>query len=564
MSDVGSRRSSRRASTDMALERAPSDSALVRFEPLLTFSVVALALIMRLPWPSAWWLNPDEGIYYAAITQSRFAGFWADAKATAHPPLYFLILRAIGTVTTDFAWLRSVAWVSGIAAVYLFTRIGREIGGEGDRGVVTGVLAGLLIAVSPRAVSLSGVIRPYMLLLLLVSGSLLALLRYMRRPSPASLVAYGALSSLALTLHYSALLALGVFGVLVLTDGVRRGFARRAWLPLAAVQLVPALTLAVMYWWHLRRLMRSAMATQALQGWLSSYLIRSPADVWLGLVGFHSSLLGDTLAVSATFLTLLGLAVAAWTRRWIPFVLGFAGIALAYLGAFAHLYPLGATRHTSWLTVFVTPVLAWLVATLVTSSGRTRALAIPMLAALLLGARPLAATFDSDARPREISERVLRVDYLDAMSDVLDPSGTPRLVLMSTETYQLLMPLYTDERQGADASADGLLLHFGWGARDVVVLPDRDFLVLPTELGRPNHLYTAARRATEEFGLAWPPDVGESALVLEAGWRSQGMEDLAELSRRTGFLGSTTYVPGFIAVRLDLAAYARALGLPPN
>lgn len=536
-------------------------STIVRRERLLTLSVVAVALVLRLPWPSAWWLNPDEGIYYAAVTRSRFADFWADATTTAHPPLYFLLLRAAAVLSTDFGWLRAPAWLSGIAAVYVFTRLGREIGGDGSRGILTGLVAGLLLAVSPRAISLSGVIRPYMLLLLLLSGALLALLRYLRRPSAPLLAAYAALSSLALTLHYSAALTLGVFALVVVTDGVRRGLSRPSWLRLAGVQLAPALTLAALYQWHLRALMSSTMADQALQGWLSSYMIRSPADLWLGLVGFHSSLVGDTLAVSGTLLTLVALGVAAWARRWTLFLLGAGGIALAYVGATAHVYPLGATRHTAWLMVFIVPVLAWAAVTLVTATGRARLVSVPLFAALLVGAKPLSAALDSDTRPREIAERVLRTDYVHAMADALDPRRPPRLVLMSTETYQLFMPLYTKERERAEASSDGLLLHFRWGSRDVVVLPDRDFLVFPADLGLPNHLYTAARRATAEFAVPWPPDVGQSALVLAAGWRSQGMEDLATLSRRSGPLGTTTSVPGFIAARLDLAAYGRALGV---
>lgn len=546
-----------------------------RYWRLLVVGVVAAALLLRLPWPSGWWLNPDEGIYFRAITDPSFADFWAEAKASAHPPLYFLILRVVASVTTDFAWLRSVALVSGVAAVWVFVALGRELGGEGLRGRLTGLAAGLLIAASPRLISLSQVMRPYTLLLLLLGSALVFLLRHLRLRSSRSLVGYAATVSLALTLHYSAVGALGVFGLLVLADGIVSGFRGPGWRRLALAQVPPALTLAFLYGWHLRGLMSSSMADHAIDGWLSAFLVRSPADVWLGLVGVHSSLVGDTLAASATLLTMIGLAWAAWSRRWIVLLCGGAGIAIAAVGAAIGMYPMGATRHASWVLAFVAPVLAWTVAGVLapgplgshigSSAARTaypRARAVPalVLAALLLGAGPTSSALDSTRRPREISEQVLRMEHVDAMSEVLEPRGEPRLVVMSRETYQLLAPLFVATRDAVKPSTDGRLLHLPWGTRDVIVLPGRDFMALPGALGQSNHLHTAMQRATNELGVEGPGDT-ERVLVLAGGWRSQGMVDLRDLASGSPDLGSTTYVPGLIAVALDFAAYGRILGI---
>jgi hypothetical protein len=544
------------ARDDAAAHRDPE-----RLARVATIGVLAIAVVMRLPWPSTWWLNPDEGIYYAVVTRTSFADFWAEAMATAHPPLYFLILRGIAVLSTDFAWLRSVALISGVAAVYVFIALGRELGNGDARGRLTGLLAGLLIAVSPRAVALSQVVRPYMLLLLLLAAALSFLLRFARLRSNGLLVAYAACVSVALMLHYSAVLALAVFGLLVLSDGLISGVHRPEWRRLALAQLVPGLTLIVLYLSHLRRLMASSMADNALGGWLSAYMIRAPADVWLGLVGAHSALVGDALAVSATLLTLFGLAGAGWRRRWTILVLGGSAIALATAGAWAGVYPVGATRHASWLMVFVAPVMAWSVATLLVSPTGVRAGPVLLLATLLAGARPLSSILDSERRPREIAERVLQVAHVEAMSDVLSPERDPRLVLMSTETYEILTPLFTDEREAVATSSNGSLRHFRWGIRDVIVLPERDFTALPHETGSANHLHTAMRQATEEFDVGWPGD-GEAVLVVAGGWRSQGMDDLVELARVSPGLGSSAHVPGLIAVALDFEAYGRALELP--
>jgi hypothetical protein len=185
----------------------------------------------------------------------------------------------------------------------------------------------------------------------------------------------------------------------------------------------------------------------------------------------------------------------------------------------------------------------------------------PAVGVALVAATLLAPVLDPPGRPREISEHVLREAGVAAMAEVLDPNTPPTVVLLSNETYELLTPLYAAERQTAERSRDGQLIHFRWGLRDVVVIPSRDFVIGPADVLPPNHLYGAARLAEATFGVELP-DGGGPVLVLQGGWRSQGMEDLRELARGVGPLGSTTSVPGLVALHLDLDAYGRALGVP--
>jgi hypothetical protein len=525
---------------------------------LPTLAVVSAGAALRLGGSAGWWLNPDEGIYWATITRDRFSDFWAEAMATAHPPLYFLLLRGMTLVSTDFEWLRSPALVAGVAAIYVMVLLGREIGGEGPRGIVTGLAGGLVLALSPRATALSQVIRPYALLLLLLASALYFLLRSLRQPSGRWLVGYALSASLAITLHYSTVLALGVFGALVLAHAVGTGFRDPRWRRLALVQLAPVLTLAAMYAWHLRGLVESDMAGYALDGWLSSYLIRDAADVWLGLVGVHSSLVGDLPAAAATLVGVAGLVWAAWVREWRIATLGASALLLALLAAALGAYPVGASRHAAWLLVFLTPVLAWTVASALALPARARAAALSVGVLLLVGARPLSALLDSGRRPREIAERILRIEHLEAMRPTLSAAPDPRLVVMSTETYTLLTPLYQAERQRAEATPDGSFVRFRWGGRDVIVFSDRDFLALPEHARRANHLLNVVQHGTERLGIA-PPDEGEHVLVLAGGWRSQGVEDLVALAQTSPGLGTSTHVPGLIAVDLHFAAYRRAL-----
>ena len=96
------------------------ESTLARRETLLVGAVVALAALLRLPDLFGWWLNPDEGIYYGVVTRDALGDAWAEAMLISHPPLYLVVLRAVGWLSTDFLALRSVSFVTGCAAVYAF------------------------------------------------------------------------------------------------------------------------------------------------------------------------------------------------------------------------------------------------------------------------------------------------------------------------------------------------------------------------------------------------------------------------------------------------------------
>jgi hypothetical protein len=542
---------------------APSESGDptgVRNGAALAGAIVVLAAVLRLPDLFGWWPNPDEGIYYGVVTRSTWSGAWSEALTTSHPPLYFLILRAVGSLSTDFAALRSVAFLSGCAAVYVFILLGREVGGPGRRGEVTGLLAGLLLAVSPRAIALSQVMRPYMLLVLVLAASLLLLLRYLARPSTKLLAGHVGCSLVATLLHYGSVFGLGVIGLVAFYESVRRGLSKPTWARLLAVQVLPATMLVVVYFVHLRGIAAGPLGEHALEGWLASYMITRPVDAWLGFVAFHSMLVGNAWAAPAALFTVGALTYAVSRGAWSPLVLmALGGLVLGMAGAALRLYPFGPTRHTAWLLVFVVPMVAWALAALVTARPPVLARAGTLVAVALVGARLLAPFLDSGARPREISEHVLTEAGVDAMAQVLDPDSPPQRVVMSNETYELLTPLYASERQTAERSRDGQFLRFRWGSREVLVLPSRDFASKPEELLQPNHLFTGTLMAEAEFGGS-PPGRDSTVLVLSGGWRSQGLADLVELARRVGPLGTTTSVPGLVGLYLDFDAYRLALG----
>jgi hypothetical protein len=531
---------------------ARADGLAARYGPAATVTVVALALILRLPGMFGWWVNPDEGIYLAVITQESFRLFLAEAFATAHPPLYFLILRAMSWIGTDLLWLRSLALVSGCAAVWAFVLLGKDVAGDGARGWLTGLAAGLLVAFSPGAIALSQVVRPYMLLVLLLALQLHFVLLYLRRPSRRALLLHALCASLAVLLHYSTALALGVIVGVVAVEGFVRGVARPEWRRLVATQALPVAIVGALYLTQMRALMASGVAEFSVETWLSGYLIDTPRDAWLGLVGFHAALVGSVASVPATSLTLIAIAYAAVSRRVEVLVPVAGALLIATACAALRFYPFGAGRHSAWLLPFVVPGIAWVVGESARRPRREAAIAVVVVACLLLRG-PLGADQVEPSQP----EQVLRNEHVAAL-EALDPGRPPRLVVMSVETYRLLLPLFSRERQQARASADGSAMSFRWGERDVIVLPGLDLSVRRDQLDRPNHLWTGTRRAAADLGVALPPD-GEQVLILSGDWRAS-VFDLAELARQEGLSGETQLVPGLVAIALDLNAYGRALG----
>ena len=153
-------------------------SSVERYGCFAALLLVVLALFIRVPGTMEWWLNPDEGIYFSIATQPTLAAFWEEVATNAHPPLYYMILRGAGFLTTDFFWFRALSLMGAAAAVFAIWECAREIAPkEPLRRTVTGLAAAALLVMSPPLVILSQIMRPYMLQLALVAGALALLLR---------------------------------------------------------------------------------------------------------------------------------------------------------------------------------------------------------------------------------------------------------------------------------------------------------------------------------------------------------------------------------------------------
>jgi len=520
---------------------------------LIALLVVAVAI--RLGGIGDWWLNPDEGIYFSTMTRDTFAGFWEEVTANAHPPLYYLLLRAMGVVTWDFVVFRGFSLVAGLAAIVSVWAVARKLTGPGQVGAVACAVAGLLMVLAPGAVEQSQVMRPYMLQAALLGGALYALLRYLDQGR--GLVAYLALVLLALLTHYSSVLALGAFGLIVLHDGFSRGTDRKEWRTLLLAHAVPALALATIYLVHLRPLMASALADEALDGWLEPYMIGSPRQGWLAFLGFQHLLAPAWLRGPLALLTLAVLLAGARDRstRRVAVVLG-AGIMVAAGAASLGVYPFGSTRHSAWLLVFVVPALGWGFAHMLSAPLRVGLMRTAALLTLLLVGGSVGQAIGTDAAPWSPSDQVIRRASVVQMLDLLDPDGTPELIVMGAQTFYLLVPFYAAERELAEHSPDGALFHFPLGTRRVLVSESWDFSFASGGAGA-HDLGEALTRADRAF-----PDLGigeaEQAVLITGGWRPPLLDELLRASGEFPFIQGQRSEPGLWAFLLDLPAFREA------
>ncbi|WP_164931748.1 glycosyltransferase family 39 protein [Dyella sp. M7H15-1] len=121
-----------------------------------------------------------------ALTSQRIHldlnGLIADSFTNRHMPTYFLLLQFISQFGSSDAWLRVPSALFGAMSTGVVFAMARRIGGRG-----AGMVAGLLMALSPLQVQYGQEARSYTLVTLLITIALWGLLRLAQNPARAAL-----------------------------------------------------------------------------------------------------------------------------------------------------------------------------------------------------------------------------------------------------------------------------------------------------------------------------------------------------------------------------------------
>ncbi|MGE1177072.1 glycosyltransferase family 39 protein [Pseudomonas sp. BW7P1] len=192
--------------------------------------ILLLATAVRFYGLTATAIWGDEG---SSVLLARYSlsGIWEHAAYDVHPPLYFMLLHGwVGLFGESIQSIRSLSAMAGVAAVGVGMCLVDHLATRR-----AAIIAGVLLALLPTAVGYSQDVRMYSLLGLLLVGTTLALICWVRRPQRRRyLVLYALLMSAALYTHYFAVLAALshwlYLGLIRLLPGYRlRHIQRRDW-----------------------------------------------------------------------------------------------------------------------------------------------------------------------------------------------------------------------------------------------------------------------------------------------------------------------------------------------
>ncbi|MGV8038766.1 MAG: hypothetical protein AB2L07_01315 [Thermoanaerobaculaceae bacterium] len=402
--------------------RAPASNEIGRNLPLV---LVALAgAVPRL------WLAATRGIEYDgwwhifSAHQDALGNLFWELKIQAHPPLFFLALRAA-------RWLGpsrlAYCLVSIVAGVLLALVLGR-ITARWAHGRATPWLVALAVACSWSAIEISCEVRAYslsVLLLAIATGAYLDLARpRLRRLRPSVLVFCVALS-LALLTHYSAALFAAAAGtVLMARFALNRAFrlrvmavARRQPLGLLLPLLMPAAVALALLAGHAQQ--HIGQMSHLPEYYLASSSTTGPAAFLLRNTAYLVSLavphgpsqpgqgmqivlvLGAALAIAGAMAIPAGMGRPTAHRAAGALLLAQVGIGMAL--SLATVYPFGGPmRHQFYLFPSAILLVALSIDTLVARAASRRSRGATALAAFVSIAAVFVAGYRSVHRdPRE-------------------------------------------------------------------------------------------------------------------------------------------------------------------
>jgi hypothetical protein len=408
---------------------------------ILALLVTALGLALRLGSLGEFWLNGDEGLYdYIAHAPIELARI--PISSNAHPPHYFWLLRGVAFVADDFVWLRVPALLFGCAAIFAMYQLGRELGGE-----VSGLAAALMAALSPGAITLSQVIRPYAFQNLLIVLALLFFFRYLRRRSAGDLLLYTGCMLLALFIQYGSFLLPGGVALLSAVFALTRRLDARAVRELCLAYAPLVIAGALLFWLQIRpNLIGQPIQKGAVEGWLAGQFGVGPGGVWRNLLGLFDYLAGLRFAAAGVVAFFAGLAVCVSDRRGEIAGLCAAVLVVAITVSSLALYPFGGTRHSFHLAPLIALPIAYAVGWVVDRGARVAAVAAAVAAGLVFAAGPVevALGFPAERKAPE-PEFVIPRQEVEALRPAFAAiADSPGLAIMDLETVYTLSPLWRE------------------------------------------------------------------------------------------------------------------------
>jgi len=311
-------------------------------------ALVVLGLFVRVWGLWDFFLSPDEALTLLISSEPTIPKVLESGAHHPHPPLRYIMLHYMLYLSDNVLFLRSIAYLPGMALVPVFFLLGRR-----TAGTASGITMATLASFSYAGLLLSEVLRTYMLGTFFISVGLFAFFVYMQEHRAKYLYLYSASMTLGLLSHYFTILPVTAVSLVwlyyivrsqrPLNEAIRAGLAN---LPVAVVALAS-------YVLHISSRYSEAHWNSITGGWLAPHFPGTVLEILKNTYWLFSYLY---LAPNAWWMMVLaGLGVAAlWatTRRDVAavIVLTFTiNIALT----FVHKYPFGGTRQCFYLLPLV-------------------------------------------------------------------------------------------------------------------------------------------------------------------------------------------------------------------
>jgi uncharacterized membrane protein len=176
------------------------------FLPVLLF-ITAAALLIRLYVGSREFMDFDEWQQVFMASVPRWIDLKYELRNEAHPPVFYILLKALLAFGSGKLWYRCLAIVPGAGCVLLVGIIGRKV----FRFSSVALLCAGAMALSTAAITISTEVRQYQLaifFILVAFSSFLNILRSDAHPRLVHFAIFSVASTLALGCHYFAVLFL--------------------------------------------------------------------------------------------------------------------------------------------------------------------------------------------------------------------------------------------------------------------------------------------------------------------------------------------------------------------
>ena len=224
---------------------------------VLLLFVCLLAAIPMFFFGATYYIDYD-GYWHVFIARLDWRNMLVDSKATAHPPLFFFLLKAVTKLGASGLVYRLVSILSGIGATFLIGQIAHKVTGSTALASLTAFIFGL----SQSTLAVACEVRSYMLCSFFVLLSFYLYLDIVRldraRPAARTRIGFIICSCLAILSHYSA--AFFLFACLaapVCMAALNDNYRARLWRFLSAewranvLTILPTATLgATLYWFQ--------------------------------------------------------------------------------------------------------------------------------------------------------------------------------------------------------------------------------------------------------------------------------------------------------------------------